>query len=72
MPLTEAAFKGNDAMVALLLRHGADPNRSTSSNLTALLWAVQKCSHATVKALLDAGANPWHNSQVNSFARLHL
>jgi len=52
-------------MVELLLHHGADPNLGTTiEDNTALTWAAQKCSYAAVKALLDAGANPWHETKV--------
>ena len=52
-------------MVQLLLKLGANPNLGTAyEDNTALICAVQKCSYVTVKALLDAGANPWHETKV--------
>ena len=56
-------------MVRLLLQHGADANTGTVEfDNTALVWATKNCAHATVKALLDAGANPSHKTKVLVFS----
>lgn len=36
--------------------------------VTALRWASAKCSYATVKALLDAGASTDHKNAVSRFS----
>lgn len=65
MPLITAACFGHDEMVGLLLQHGANVHCGTTElDNTALIWAASKCSCDTVKALLDAGANPWHATKV--------
>lgn len=64
VPLIVAACHGKDAMVCMLLQHGANVHCGTVLDVTALIWAVEKCSHDTVTALLDAGANPWHATKV--------
>ena len=58
-PLIAAARDGNAALVAQLVKAGADPNQRTGVNdWPALLHAVHKHQLGTAAALLDAGANP--------------
>lgn len=53
--------QNNDtAMVALLLRHNADPNARDANDVTPLLLAVQVGNIDMVKALVDAGADHKH------------
>jgi len=71
VPLIEAAGCGWNDMVRLLLQHGALVNWGTTEcDNTALLWAASKCSYETVKALLDAGANPWHKTKVSQLSTI--
>jgi len=59
-------------MVLLLLQHGADVTSGTTElDNTALVWATKKCSYATVKALLDAGSDPWHRTKVQTATSVH-
>lgn len=56
-----ACYNGDDAVVEMLLKHGADVNTTnTSTRETVLHWAVRKAtrnSASIVKRLLDAGAD---------------
>ena len=52
-PLATATLIGDPALVALLLRHGADPNAASDS---ALLQAVRVGEPALIDTLLAAGA----------------
>ena len=55
-PLTLAAKNGNAAMVAALLKGGADPNTTTSTGVTPLMLAAQSGRADAVKVLIDGGA----------------
>lgn len=57
-----AAYYGSDAIVADLLRRGADPNRTNDRGQTAIAAALFAQSASSVTALLDAGADPHHGS----------
>jgi ankyrin repeat protein len=57
-PLMTAAAQGNSEIASLLLKHKADPNLTDQNGDMALLFAIQKQSPATVRALLAGGANP--------------
>lgn len=66
-PLQNAAACGHQAMVELLLQHGADPNlreEGMAPRGRALYAAVSGRHHALAKRLLEVGANP--NQQVES------
>ncbi|KAM3439393.1 hypothetical protein MY4824_002668 [Beauveria thailandica] len=54
--LTHAAWLKADAMVALLLDHGADVNLRDLDDRTALHWAAEGTYADLVEALLDHGA----------------
>ena len=56
-PLYEAAMRGHDAMVYLLLNKGADVNAQEGNISTALLVASRGGHEGVVKLLLDKGAN---------------
>ncbi len=46
-------------VVHALIDAGADPNRQLGEKMTAMMWAARTLSgHATVKALLEKGADP--------------
>jgi ankyrin repeat protein len=53
-----AAYHRHPAMVAMLLEHGADPDRVNDRGQTALAAAVFRQSAEIVRTLLDAGADP--------------
>ena len=60
-PLGEAASKGHNEVIRILLDAGADPNvgeKGLGKGWTPLHLAVQGGHEATAKLLLDAGANP--------------
>ena len=54
-PLMYAALYGTSAVVAELLKAGADPNARNHVGATALMWAIDDGDK--VKLLLDAGAD---------------
>ena len=56
-PLTMAAKNGNAAMIAALVKGGADVNIATSTGVTPLMLAAQSGHADAVKTLIDAGAN---------------
>lgn len=53
-----AAYHDHPGTVAMLLGHGADPERVNDRGQTALGAAVFRRSTPAVTALLDAGADP--------------
>lgn len=55
-PLGMAARWGHDEMVELLLKNGADPNRSGASWSTPIAWSRKKGHNAIEAILLRAGA----------------
>lgn len=57
-PLHVAAWQGSDTAVALLLEHGADPDRTNDLGATPLQLAVTQRDTAKVRLLLEAGADP--------------
>ena len=50
-----AAFEGDERVVDLLIRHGADVNLQESGGLTALIGAAFFNHPAVVRRLLRAG-----------------
>lgn len=55
--LIDAANKGNDEIVSLLIKHGAKVNYISPGGYTALSKAVSKQSVPTIRALIDGGAD---------------
>jgi len=53
-----AAYHGHAPIVALLLAHGADPNRLNDKHQSPLAGAVYKNERDVVEALLEGGADP--------------
>lgn len=62
-PLSAAARLGNHHLVRELLAHGANPNVALDQGhgLTPLHLAIQARDHASVAALIDAGADVNHH-----------
>ena len=56
-PLHFASADGDEAMVTLLLKHGADVNAVNEDMWTALLWASFKGHFWVVRLLLEKGAD---------------
>jgi len=59
-PLCAACHRGHSKTAALLLAHGANPNRrdQKGSRATPLWWAVSSGNDALVRTLLKEGADP--------------
>ena len=57
-PLAGAAFKGNLAMVRLLLEHGADVEGASPDGKTALMMAAMFNRTEIVEYLIGQGADP--------------
>ncbi len=55
--LHQAVFRGNDEVVELLLRSGADPNIGDRIGATPLFYAIWTGQERMVELLLSAGAN---------------
>jgi ankyrin repeat protein len=56
-PLWGAAYGGRDDEIRFLLERGADVNRKTNFDSTALMVAVYKRHESTIRLLREAGAN---------------
>ena len=56
-PLLLAAKNGDAAMMATLLKGGADPNTATTNGTSPLMFAAASGQVDAVKALLDKGAD---------------
>jgi ankyrin repeat protein len=54
-PLTAAAFKGSEPIVAMLLAQRADPNVLDRTGKSAIAYAAARGFPAIVRRLLDAG-----------------
>jgi ankyrin repeat protein len=57
-PLAAAIAAHDDDTIALLLAHGADPNRITADNYSPLYLTALTCTPTATRALLTAGARP--------------
>ena len=57
MPLSVAVEHGREAMVQLLLEHGAEVNPAVGNAWTPLHWAVRRGDVAMCRLLIDAGAD---------------
>jgi len=69
-PLMTAAHSGNVAVVKALLAYGANVNaKTTESQATALMWAVQDQNQEVVKVLIDAHADV-HAASAKGFTPL--
>ncbi|KXJ88440.1 ankyrin repeat-containing domain protein [Microdochium bolleyi] len=68
-PLHDAARTGKDAVVQLLIDHGAHIEARCASGHTPLLWAAKWSQPSIVRILLRAGADPWVSD--NNGSRLH-
>jgi hypothetical protein len=70
-PMNMAASRGDDAMVNLLLSHGADVNRLDGGGTSPLLSATRSRKLTTVRLLLRHGANPRSGSSYDGSSPLH-
>jgi ankyrin repeat protein len=64
--LSRAAEKGNEAVVQLLLKYGAQPDFKDKDGLTPLLRAIEIGSAAVVESLLIKGVEMDYNSRAVS------
>ncbi len=71
-PLLTAIAVGDEAMCALLLRHGADPNLMSLAGMSPLLEACLLRRHALVCMLLDQGATPHTSYPRSGMTPLHV
>jgi ankyrin repeat protein len=56
-PLILAARSGNAAVLAALLKAGADPAKAASTGATPLMWAAASGSVEAVRTLVESGAD---------------
>ncbi|MFY2023630.1 ankyrin repeat domain-containing protein [Achromobacter dolens] len=57
-PLMAAAARGNAAIAALLLAHGAEADRRDEEGWNAWAWAIEKGAQDVADLLEEAGAEP--------------
>ena len=72
--LAEAAKRGDSAAVERLLKAGADPNVAACGHMTQspVAWAIMACSLTTTRLLLNAGAEPTDDEDLQDIAVLAL
>lgn len=58
-PLHNAASKGNEEIISILLEKGADVNALTVSGETPLMKAVSFCNRNAIIKLIEYGADPF-------------
>jgi ankyrin repeat protein len=68
--LSRAAEKGDEAVVQLLLKYGAQPDLKYGDGLTPLLRAIEIGSAAVVQLLLITGAARDYNYRAVSESKL--
>ena len=56
--LTGAAFRGRDAIVKMLIKHGAEVNQVNNKGQTALMFAAMFGQEGVVATLIAHGADP--------------
>jgi ankyrin repeat protein len=57
-PLMDAAFNGYEGVVSLLLKAGADPNRTSAAGSTPLGSSLVRGKIGAARILLEAGSDP--------------
>ena len=72
--LAAAAKRGDSAAVKRLLKAGADPNVAACGHMTQspVAWAIRACSLTTTRLLLNAGAEPTDDEDLQDIAVLAL
>lgn len=70
--LPDAAQAGNQALVASMIKQGADVNATQGDAVTALHWAARRGDAAMARTLLVAGANVRATTRLASYTALHL
>lgn len=56
-PLQWACYQGDQLSVSLLLKAGADPNKSSQAGLTSVHWAVVKGSVGCIARVVEGGGD---------------
>ena len=72
--LAAAAKQGDSAAVERLLKAGADPSVPACGHMTQspVAWAIRACSLTTIRLLLNAGAKPTDDENLQDIAVLSL
>src|SRR5215813_4254987 len=70
--ISEAAMRGDQALVQTLLQQKADVNAAQPDGTTALHWAAYRDDMEMALALLKAGANVKAQTRLGAVTPLHL
>jgi uncharacterized protein len=71
-PLADAAQRGDQAVVAALLKQGTDVNAAQGDGMTALHWAAMNDEAELAALLLQAGANANPTTRIGAYTPLLL
>ncbi len=71
-PVADAAQRGDEAAVRVLLDQGADAQGAHADGMTGLHWAAQRDFVEIAELLIDAGANTDAVTRIGHHTPLHV
>ena len=66
------AFSGKDIDIQAMIASGVDLNKTGSNGWTPLMMAIEGDQPKTLEVLLENGANPNKQTELDGFTPLHL